>query len=299
MNLKKSIILVIFQCVIFNAIAQPNYTWWNNLHNWDGVSDWTKYITLSPKYMGPNALPVPEIKEGILYKKFYTETAVELHAKKGGFTQNLYSKLYYPVNNKIAFEIYSVPIEHYKTDIATRDERKSRDYDAKGFSIGDLYFGTTIQLLKDKKNLPDVTIGFTSRTASGTNLPALRYTDTPGYFFDIALGKSVTISSKINLRLYAYSGMYVWHTFNDLYHQIDAVLYGGGAKIELKNFMINQSFGGYSGYLNNGDRPMVYRFDFILKKVHFDLAARYQLGIKDFPFHSFRFSFIHYLKFGN
>ena len=39
-------------------VAQRDMSWKNDYTN---ISDWSQYITVSPKYMGPFALPVPSI----------------------------------------------------------------------------------------------------------------------------------------------------------------------------------------------------------------------------------------------
>ena len=61
---------------IAKSHAQKDYTWWNEQHNWDGFRHWTSYTKLTSKYMGPNALPVPDSKKGIFNKRDYISRVI-------------------------------------------------------------------------------------------------------------------------------------------------------------------------------------------------------------------------------
>ncbi len=50
-------------------LQAQDYSWWNLKHNWDGYSSWSDYLVVSPAYLGPNALPVPEVRKGFLQKQ--------------------------------------------------------------------------------------------------------------------------------------------------------------------------------------------------------------------------------------
>ena len=168
------------------GVAQKDYAWWNNKHNWDGITHWSQYIIVSPKFMGPNALPVPKVRNALINEDVQLEAGSDFHFNKGDNTQNLFFGLFLPfAESKIAIEIYGVPLEHYNMDTVTRDERRAREKSTEGFASGDLYFGTVIQLIKNKRNLPDMTISLNAKTASGTNFENARFTDSPGYFFDL------------------------------------------------------------------------------------------------------------------
>ena len=53
-------VLIFVLLVPLFATAQT-FDWWKNLVHWDGTTYWWKYLTMSPKYFGPNAIPVPAI----------------------------------------------------------------------------------------------------------------------------------------------------------------------------------------------------------------------------------------------
>lgn len=273
------------------------YQWWNNKHNWDGVTNWWKYMTYSPAYMGANALPVPEIRDASIEKKVNLETRGDFHFSKGDKTQNLFLRLRYPLwDGRIAIELYGIPIEHFKTDTITRDERAARDYDAEGWAAGDLYIGTLIQLVRNHKSWPDILLGISLRTATGGGLGSARYTDTPGYFFDLSFGKSFSVSPKLKLRPFVMLGFYVWQTNRDDYRQNDAFLYGLGLSFYNDKFEFNAKYGGYKGYIDNGDAPMVFRANAIYKfpKTHIKLS--FQQGLQDYDYSTVSFGAVFFFK---
>jgi hypothetical protein len=245
--------------------------------------------------MGPNAIPVPEIQDGSLPQYSELEICVDNHFSSGDQTANLYTSLYIPLFSKrVGLNLSVVPIEYYEMDTATRDIRRARDYDGKGISGGDIYIGTFIQLIKDKK-FPDVLLTINLKTASGTGLSAARFTDSPGYFFDVSVGKDIKPNSRVLkcIRPYVLCGFYSWQVNRDDNLQNDAFLYGAGVNLCFSEFKLKNHFGGYSGYLNNGDKPMVYRccIESNLKKT-INYKLQFQHGIHDFPYNSVRIGFL-------
>jgi hypothetical protein len=271
-----------------------DYTWWNNQHSWDGITHWHEYLSISPGFMGPNALPVPTIKNGKLSKKPNFKIALQKHLSRGDKTENLFMKLYLPLfNPRVGLNIQMVPIEHYIMDTFTRDLRKARDFDGKGLAVGDIYLGTFVQLIEDRKGFPNVLLTFNLKTASGSKLSAARFTDTPGYFFDLSFGKEIIIngSSIKSIRPHVMVGLYVWQTYNDNQRQNDSFLHGSGLDIIFSKIELKNALGGYVGYIGNRDRPMVYR---LMLTSRFDSVCNYefgfQQGIFDFSYTSFEVS---------
>ena len=288
---KKRIILAYLFLLPILMQAQ-SFDWWNEIHNWDGISPWTKYMTMSPAFMGPNALPVPDIKNGRMLKNSMIQISAEGHISEGDNTQNLYTRLFIPLSkDRVGVNLSYVPIEFYQMDEKTRDLRASRDFDGKGSSYGDLYIGTYIQILKDHDKWPDVLLTVNLKTASGNRLSAARFTDTPGYFFDVSIGESYSISkqSDVIIRPYVMLGFYVWQLHGFPFLQNDAFLFGAGIDWSFSHFEVKHSIGGYSGYINNGDRPIVHRLEL---STQFDSQVNGQLmiqnGLHDFPYTTIR-----------
>lgn len=275
------------------AKAQEDYTWWNEIHNWEtGMPGWRNMLIISPGFLGPNALPVPEVKKGFLLNKTEIEITASNHFHSGDPTQDLSGRIYLPfANGKIAIEMYGVIFEHYAYTKEIRDERISRDKDGKGTAIGDFYFTTLIQLTKGRK-FPNTLLRAALKTASGTNLEAARYADAPGYFFDISISEDMGGAEQFLFRPFGMLGFYSWQTNDELRLQNDALLYGLGVDFEKNNWRFSSSWSGYYGYKNNGDRPMQLNFDLRKDFNNKAIKVQYQHGLHDWLYKTVRFSFI-------
>lgn len=287
-------LLIIFLVLISgNLAAQEDWSWWNDQHGWEpGMPGWRNWLIISPGYLGPNALPVPEVKRGLMENKTEIEITASNHFHSGDPTQDLSGRAFIPfAKGKIAIEMYGVLFEHYAYTEEIRNERISRDRDGKGTAIGDLYFTTLIQLVKDRK-FPNTLFRMALKTASGTNLEAARYADAPGYFFDFSVSEDIGAEENFLFRPFGMIGFYSWQTNDELRLQNDALLYGLGADAVKNNWRFTASWSGYHGYKNNGDRPMQLNFD--LRKDYDKTAIRFQYrhGLKDWLYKTVRFSFI-------
>lgn len=288
--MRRAALILLFLLLAHAATAQ-DFDWWNDIHGWDGVSPWRSYLTLAPGFLGPNALPVPEVRNGRIGSRATLELAGDVHIGEGDQTQNLYLRGHLPLfSDRVGLHLEYVPIEHYAMSAATRDERAARDFDGRGFASGDVYVGTHIQLLRDHAHLPDLLLAITLRTASGNKLTAARHTDTPGYYFDLSAGKTYPLGGTlVSVRPHLMAGFYVWQTFADNYYQNDALLYGAGADLAFTGLTLTPALGGYLGYLGTGDRPLVARLT--LTRTTDRLLGyflRLQHGINDFPYTSVR-----------
>lgn len=279
-----------------NLQAQEDFTWWGNIHNWDGYSPWVQYMTMSTSFMGPNALPVPGVSNGSVDSLAEIELSASYHFSDGDKTTDFYTGGYLPLyDDRVAASLYVVPYEWFETDTIIRDQRAARTRSGKGGAGGDIYFSTEFQLVRNHESFPDLLLRTAFRTASGTNLRNARHTDGAGYFFDISAGKNYTLFN-YPLRLYVMGGFYAYQTY-DLHHpQNDCILFGGGADFRLKRILISQSVGGYSGYLKIGDKPVVYRASLRLLNKHFDWKISYQHGLNDFDFQRIRLGVIYHLN---
>ncbi|MFW5757404.1 MAG: hypothetical protein ACOCYO_01860 [Bacteroidota bacterium] len=291
-------LIFLFVLLTMPAKSQSdNYDWWIETHDWDGVTHWTKYLIYSSEYFGPNALPVPETMQGLIKKEFSFEMSLENHrGYTGDITNNLFAQIYFPLfSDKAGINFSMVPVEFFNMNNQTRDKRRARNFDGKGHSVGDLYIGTHIQLVENNPRWPDILLTINMRTASGSNLMSARFTDTPGYFFDLSFGKTYELKGNVvnDIRTFGLLGFYVWQTNSDILMQNDAFMYGLGAKAKVIDlFYLTNIWGGYIGYKNNGDQPMLYRIlleSAMDKKINY--LFKYQKGLNDFPFHSFQIGF--------
>jgi hypothetical protein len=291
--MRASVIFLLLFSIATTSSAQDDHRWWNQKHNWDGVTPWQQYLTSTPAYLGPNGLPVPETKKGNMSDKPLLEVSGEWHFGQGDYTRNLYSRFFSPLgSDRAGLAVWMVPVEYYRTDTVTRDLRASREFDGKGYAVGDVYVGTYIQLIKDKPRFPDVLLTINLKTASGGHFDAARYTDAPAYYFDLSFGKTLNFPNKIihSIRPYAMGGFYCWQMNTEKHYQDDAPMYGAGLVAGIGIYQIDNSINGFWGYMNNGDRPLVYRAS--VKAVNplspVIFKVMFEQGLHDFPYTSIR-----------
>lgn len=295
--MKRAILLIL--CIItFLSTSGEDYTWWNKIHGWEpGMPGWRSYLHISPGYMGPNALPVPEVKKGIVQAGNNVEFGMDFHFMKGDPTQDFFAKYYRSfAENKIAIELYWVVVEHYAMSTAIRDERFARDFDGKGFTSGDFYFSTLIQVIKGKK-FPDTMFRMACRTASGNQLDAARYTDSPGYFFDFSFSKEFPCKNEKFIFLpFASVGFNSWQIYDEINVQDDAFMYGIGGEFKCSRWTFSNSLSGYSGYKKVRDKPMVYTIDLKRSYKNQTIRLQYLHGLRDWNYRTLKLSLIVNLK---
>jgi hypothetical protein len=287
------LLIILFSLSANAQSADEDYTWWNELHGWEeGDPGWRNWIKITPGYLGPNALAVPEVKRGFLNQKTEFELTAAGHFMKGDPTQDISGRLYVPfAKSRIAVELYGVILEHFAFSEEIRNERFARIEDGKGFANGDFYFSTLIQLVKEKK-FPNTLLRMACKTASGNQLAGARNTDSPGYFFDLSFSKELAKTETSMFRPFALAGFYSWQTNDELNLQNDAIMYALGADFVVKETMFSASCSGYSGYKEERDKPVQLNFE--MRKDFNGKAFRIQYihGLRDWEYKTVKFSFI-------
>lgn len=289
---------VIICCILPLLGYSDDYNWWNIIHGWQpGMPGWRDWMHISPGYLGPNAMPVPDVKKGVVPSGSNLEFGLDFHFREGDPTQDFFAKYYRSfAENKIAIELYGVVVERYAMSEFIRDERIARDFDGKGMTNGDLYFSTLIQLVKGRK-FPDTMLRMACRTASGNQLEGARYSDSPGYFFDLSFSKEFSgQNEKMSFLPFFSGGFYSWQTNDELNLQNDAYMYAVGADLKWSNWTVSNSFSGYSGYKHERDRPMVYTFDLNRSLKRNAIRFQYLHGFRDWTYNTIKISFILTLK---
>ncbi len=294
------LIFILLILPVLSGMAQKSendISWWNKLHNWKvGDPGWRNWMIISPGYFGPNALPVPHVLKGDLFKSPEFELTISNHFQKGDPTQDISGYAYFPfAGNKVAIEMYGVVFEQFAFSEEIRNERFARIKDGKGTAIGDFYFSTLIQLFKDRK-IPNTLFRFATKTASGNQLEGARYTDSPAYFFDLSFSKNFGNEFSGMIKPFAMIGFYTWQTNDELNLQNDALLYGLGTDFIKNNWLFSASWSGYSGYKNERDRPMQFNFDFRKDFENNALRFQYQHGLQHWEYKTVRISYIWKLK---
>jgi hypothetical protein len=294
---------LIFSLIVLNCLGQSRPT--------DGWIDFgsdhiNKWLQIAPAKLGPNSLPAPFMDYAQLDSVSNIETGVHAHFMQGDQAINSYLSLYWAVvPRRVAVHVWGFPTETFQTDNSVRDERQIY-YDDTGWitQTGDLWISTYIQILREKKHLPDITINYSSKTTTGGAIQG-RYTDAPANYYYIAFGKSFFPAKGFidEARVAALFGFYVWQTNKVELAQDEGMLYEFGLDLKHKNWSWKNEIGGYSGYdaymflgVRGSNDPLVYRTNIKVAGERFDWKLEYQTGLHDYLYQTFRYSMFY--KFG-
>ncbi|HEY0433228.1 MAG TPA: hypothetical protein VGC95_05120 [Chitinophagaceae bacterium] len=242
--------------------AAQSYAWWANNVHWDGVTPWERYLTYTPGFLGPNALPVPHMTNGSTDTVNSIGLSGDFYFSKGDHTQNtaVYAN-YCLEKNKVSFDLYWVPVEHFTMSYAIKTERRvftQHYYDRYG--KGDIHLNTNIQLINKPEKLLYVAARIGYRFPS-SDIGAARFTDAPGYYFDFSLGKG--LPKHPSLKWMVMVGGYFWQAEIRRHPQDDALLYGTGMEYNKDGVRLQAVIGGYVGYFYRlRDKPMIARVEF-------------------------------------
>lgn len=261
-------------------------------------NSYSQSVKYAPAWFGPNANPVPEFTDA----RIPLQTTVSLMGENYfGYEDNTVNgcfKIEIPLlPGRVSFKIWSTIFEHYNVT-AELSKYREMNGNTSGKANGDFYVQTRISLLRENKNKPDIILNSTLKTASGTNFKERRYFDTPGYYFDLEIAKSLFVKSKFisEIRTVANLGFLCWETTNST--QDDAPMYGGKLILKNKNWQFDNTLSGYWGWIHTnkrlspegdyGDAPLVFATKINYLGGYMNYFIQYQYGINDFPYQQIR-----------
>ncbi|MCT4623371.1 MAG: hypothetical protein N4A46_07080 [Schleiferiaceae bacterium] len=287
LSLKKGFLILL---LILGFSAKSQYAWWVEIHNWDWVSHWSDYMSFQPGTMGPNALPVPDLQNGRMDTNLTLLVTPEVHLAKNDFTFDIFTRVNIPIKNAVALQIWWVPFEYYKTDTVVRDFRAARTREAEGTATGDVYLGMLIPLVTDKEKWPDLMLSINLKTASGSKLKDARFTDAPGYWFDLSGGKDLPWKNHEGwfFRPFGSAGFYVYQTNSTIHFQNDALMLGAGLDLKNEKWRFSLQYAQYSGYWREYDLPKVLRLETEYTHKNLTYHLRLQQGNESYNFTSIR-----------
>ena len=276
---------LIFMLIMLSSIANAQEASWHEK---------MKEMTYSPRYFGPNAFPLPEVRGGYLDKKFEVEVRGEYHFYEGDQAKDIYGRLYIPVaEGRAGIEVSYVFIEYYYMTKETAEERHAAGQTWKNGANGDAIFSAYYQLFAKNKWV-DLVFEATLKTASGNRIADARYTDAATYWYDVNAGFNLfkSADSKSFLRLQGLVGFYCWMTNSIVNRQNDAYLYSAGICGKYKNLTVQADMVGFRGYMNYGDRPLILRSKLNYEFKNNVLSFRYKHGIKDYLYDTYSLAYI-------
>ena len=253
---------------------------------------------IAPAYFGPNAFPVPDMLDG----RTSSELKLELYGDcflgtttgrvADDITSDLFAKLTVPLfTPKVNLAVWLPLFEVFHTSAEVNALRRLPEpfdtTDLQGMDLGDLYLSADIRILSQEKHYVDMTARAVLKTASANQYAKGRCYDSPGYFFDVAVGHSFNFAGgEQNLRLAASTGFLCWQTDNG--RQNDAVMYGAMVAYRVRCVSVDATLGGYVGWERMGDSPMTLKANLSYHINNLSLRLGYQVGFKDWPYHQIR-----------
>lgn len=171
---------------------------------------------------------------------------------------------------------------YYTNEEVNKIRRVPYEGALKGWDFGDVYISTDIQLFTQQLHGADIALRAAIKSASGNTYSKARYYDAPGYFFDVAIGRDLTMPHGSVVRIAASSGFLCWQT--DIGRQNDAIMYGLLVAWRCGNLDFQTTWGGYMGWEADGDRPMVLKAATSYRLNSLSLNAYYKVGLADWPF---------------
>ena len=282
-------IFILLLKLFFTPLYSQTFDRWAQIVNWDGVSHWSRYMITQPGYQGPNSLPVPRIGNGSSDSSFAFGITGNLHFSSADNTQNITVYANYSlVKDLVSIDLTWVPYEHYVMSQGIKDKRHvfTQFYNSHS-TTGDIHFNTTFQLLNKWRKSIHLAFRVGYRFPSGSGFGAARYTDGPGYHFDLSIGKPFKNS---RFKWISMIGFYVWQIESDVYNQNDAFLVGSGLEWNKETMKLQTYVAGYMGYLENtGDDPFVFRAGLEKRLNRTTLLFGFQQGLHDFDYTSVEF----------
>jgi len=282
----RPLLLTAVLCCVSFCISAQSYTWWEENVHWDGVTPWERYLVFTPGFLGPNALPVPRVTNGSIDSVNTFGLGGQFYFSNDDHTQDLtlYAN-YCLVKNKVSFDAFWVPIEHFTMSYDLKTERRVfplHYYDRYGH--GDIHLNTNIQILNNQPKRIHVALRVGYRFPT-SQIGAARFTDAPGYYFDGSFAKG--FRSQPALKWIVMAGGYFWQAEIRRHPQDDAFLFGTGFEWNRKRLKIQTTVSGYLGYFYRlRDKPILFRAGFDKTFKRMILFFQFQQGLHNFNYSS-------------
>ena len=296
LRIKQVLLLIIFSlALLLELFGQSRSTKdWTDF----GSSHVNKWIQVAPGTMGPNALPVPEMDYAQIEGSSSLETGIHAHFMKGDTAVNSWLNFrWIVVPEKVEVSFWGFPTETFRLTNEVRDERQIYCDDPGWITHqGDLWISTRIQILKNHKKLPDITLNYSFKNTTGLMKHA-RYSDAGTNYFYLALGKSFFPEAGIldELRIAGLGGFYLWQTNKVEMAQDEGPLIEAGLKLRKNNFSVANEIGGYFGYdayeyigVTGNNDPLVYRLNIEKSGKSIDWKAEFITGLNDYNYNTFK-----------
>jgi hypothetical protein len=237
---------------------------------------------VNPANMGANALPV--IPAEVPWASDYTLATVGLAYQQGRLGDQSLTpvfRLTAPFGKWVTAIFDGAPIEAWWSSPRTQIEWALPR--TQGVAKADIRFGVKLLLLDIGPRYPKLAFRALTKTTTGKDYDARRFTDAPGYLLDGLLGQRFFVTRDLVLDLYGSFGFFAWQQGSD--RQNDAVHVALGLTANLRDrLQLDWQWRAYFGWQKNGDRPIVAALRVGVNVASFaQVGATATLGFLDAP----------------
>lgn len=260
---------------------------------------------INPGHFGPNAFPVPDMLDGTVSPDLRVEVSADHYwGHHGDNASDMFLRLNVPLfSTRVNVSMWMVPVECWRqSDEGIRAYRLEENAQMlkgvrHGTATGDVYVSGDVQIIRARRWRPDWVVRGVVKTASGNDHYLGRYYDAPGYFFDTSVAESFALGQnplwQHRLRVALSAGFLCWQSGTG--RQNDAVMYGIMLQWENRHFSLTETFGGYSGWEGQGDKPMTLKTQMLYHIGRFDVLGAAQFGLKDWNYHQLRLGVVYHV----
>ncbi len=238
-------------------------------------------LWINPRTMGANALPSFPAEPP--WAESYTLARIGGAAQWGrrndvSFTPTF--RLAAPFGKWVTAIFEGTPVEVWWSSPETRSEwALPRD---RGVSKGDIRFGVKLLLADFGPALPKIAFRAMTKTTTGKDYDARRFTDAPGYLLELLAGERFFNIPGLTIDVYAGLGYWIWQQGSA--GQNDAVHWSlAGALRALDRLNLELQIRGYAGWQRD-DKPLLIGVRVGVDVTHFlEIGATCNVGFIDAP----------------
>lgn len=301
----KKLFFCLFLFVPLSIFSQQSLEWWDQLHNYpDAAGDQrSRYVNVSPGYMGPNAFFIPAMPNMLIDNEFWLQVSGQFHRGNGDQTNNLFLQANLPLaKDRVRLYITSVPLEWWQVTPETRDERRMQEFDGRGTNTGDITYGFVFKVLRENKWLPfNFGMRVHAKTTTGGQLINARFTDNSLFQWEGNFSKTLIDRENEHLMVKWALGFVTWQTNRNhlpggsQYLQNDAPYYGAGVEYTTDKWFLGTDVTGYSGYMGNRDYPHFWRNQLQYRSGKLALRVEYNYGLQSWDWNTFLLGLRYYM----
>jgi hypothetical protein len=207
--------------------------------------------------MGYNALPALRNPDPVISPNIEVEVSgaaqfsALVAARDAAATP--YFRLTVPFQGVAALELDGVPVELFQISSATQARLDARR--RAGTAPGDVRVGARFLLAEEGRRRPALGLRLVVKSTTGKGLDSLRFTNAPGYVFDLLAAKDLAAVGGVALRALFKVGFLAWQIGDN--RQDDAFDYGATLRAAFASGVsVSTELRGYAGWRGN-DKPLV------------------------------------------